>query len=186
MRNERKFYIDGQWVDPLKPNDLEVINPATEKPIAVIAMGTAADIDRAVAAAKRAFATYSQTSVEERLALLERLLEIYKRRYEEMARTITAELGAPITMSTEQHADVGVGHLQGFIDALKRLKTRVAERRCREPRTDRCLRSDHALELADQPDRAQSSAGAGHGFDLRSEAVGIHAVECAAICGNGA
>lgn len=124
MRNERKFYIDGQWVDPLKPNDLEVINPATEKPIAVIAMGTAADIDRAVAAAKRAFATYSQTSVEERLALLERLLEIYKRRYEEMARTITAELGAPITMSTEQQADVGVGHLQGFIDALKRLKTR--------------------------------------------------------------
>lgn len=124
MRNERKFYIDGQWVDPLKPNDLEVINPATEKPIGVIAMGTAADIDRAVAAAKRAFATYSQTSVEERLALLEKLLEIYKRRYEEMARTITAELGAPITMSTEQQADVGVGHLQGFIDALKRLKTR--------------------------------------------------------------
>ena len=98
MLDKRKFYIDGQWVDPLKPNDLPVINPATEQPIAVISMGTAADIDRAVAAAKKAFQTYSQTSVEERLALLEKLLDIYKRRYEEMARTITLELGAPITI----------------------------------------------------------------------------------------
>ena len=124
MLDKRKFYIDGQWVDPLTPNDLPVINPATEQPIAVISMGTAADIDRAVAAAKKAFATYSRTSVEERLALLEKLLAIYKRRYEEMARTITQELGAPITMSLEQQADVGVGHLQGFIDALKGLKNR--------------------------------------------------------------
>ncbi len=124
MLDKRKFYIDGQWVDPLKPHDLEVINPATEQPIAVISMGTAADIDRAVAAAKKAFATYGQTSVEERIALLEKLMEVYKRRYEEMAQTITLELGAPITMSREQQADVGVGHLQGFIDGLKRLKTR--------------------------------------------------------------
>ena len=70
MLDKRKFYIDGQWVDPIKANDLEVINPATEKPIAVISMGTAADIDRAVAAAKKAFATYSQTSVDVRIALL--------------------------------------------------------------------------------------------------------------------
>ncbi|EJL49677.1 NAD-dependent aldehyde dehydrogenase [Rhizobium sp. CF122] len=124
MLDKRKFYINGEWVAPLAANDLEVINPATEKPVAAISMGTAADIDRAVAAAKKAFATYSRTSVEERLALLERLLEIYKRRYEEMAQTITLELGAPITMSREQQADVGVGHLQGFIDALKRLKIR--------------------------------------------------------------
>ncbi|MBB3978240.1 aldehyde dehydrogenase (NAD+) [Rhizobium azooxidifex] len=124
MLDKRKFYIDGKWIDPVKPNDLEVINPATEKPIAWISMGTAADIDRAVAAAKKAFSTYSQTSVDERIALLEKLLSIYKRRYDEMARTITLELGAPITMSTEQQADVGVGHLQGFIDALKRLKSR--------------------------------------------------------------
>ncbi|MBD9452554.1 aldehyde dehydrogenase family protein [Rhizobium sp. RHZ02] len=124
MLDKRKFYINGEWVAPLAANDLEVINPATEKPVAVISMGTPADIDRAVAAAKTAFATYSRTSVEERLALLERLLEIYKRRYEEMAQTITLELGAPITMSREQQADVGVGHLQGFIDALKQLKVR--------------------------------------------------------------
>jgi aldehyde dehydrogenase (NAD+) len=73
---------------------------------------------------KKAFATYSRTTTEERLALLEKLLAIYKRRYEEMAQTITLELGAPLSMSREQQADVGVGHLQGFIDALKRLHTR--------------------------------------------------------------
>lgn len=124
MLIKRDFYINGAWVPPLKANDLEVINPATEKPVAVISMGTAADIDRAVAAAKTAFQTYSRTSVEERLALLEKLLAIYKRRYDEMAKTITLELGAPITMSTQQQADVGVGHLQGFIDALKALHMR--------------------------------------------------------------
>jgi aldehyde dehydrogenase (NAD+) len=124
MLDKRKFYINGEWVAPLVANDLEVLNPATEKPVAVISMGSAGDIDRAVAAAKKAFATYSRTTTEERLALLEKLLAIYKRRYEEMAQTITMELGAPITMSTEQQADVGVGHLQGFIDALKRLHTR--------------------------------------------------------------
>lgn len=124
MLDKRKFYINGEWVDPIVANDLEVLNPATEKPVAVISMGTAADIDRAVAAARKAFVTYSRTSVEQRLALLEKLLSIYKRRYEEMAQTITLELGAPATMSREQQADVGVGHLQGFIDALKRLHMR--------------------------------------------------------------
>lgn len=124
MLDKRKFYINGEWVDPIAPNDLEVINPATEQPIAVISMGTPADIDRAVAAAKTAFRSYSRTSLDERIALLEKLLAIYKRRYDEMARTITLELGAPITMSTEQQAHVGVGHLKGFIDALKRIKMR--------------------------------------------------------------
>jgi aldehyde dehydrogenase (NAD+) len=124
MLDKRKFYINGEWVAPLVANDLEVLNPATEKPVAVISMGNAGDIDRAVAAAKTAFASYSRTTTEERLALLEKLLEIYKRRYEEMAQTITLELGAPLSMSREQQADVGVGHLQGFIDALKRLHTR--------------------------------------------------------------
>jgi aldehyde dehydrogenase (NAD+) len=124
MLDKRKFYINGEWVDPITPRDLEVINPATEKPIAVISMGTAADIDRAVAAAKTAFQSYSRTSLDDRIALLEKLLEIYTRRYNEMARTITLELGAPITMSTDQQAHVGVGHLEGFIEALKRIKLR--------------------------------------------------------------
>lgn len=124
MLDKRKFYINGEWVDPIAPHDLEVINPATEKPIAVISMGTAADIDRAVAAAKTAFQSYSRTSLDDRIALLEKLLEIYTRRYDEMARTITLELGAPITMSTDQQAHVGIGHLEGFIEALKRIKLR--------------------------------------------------------------
>lgn len=124
MLDKRKFYINGEWVDPIAPQDLEVINPATEKPIAVISMGTAADVDRAVAAAKTAFQSYSRTSLDERIALLEKLLEIYTRRYDEMARTITLELGAPISMSTDQQAHVGVGHLEGFIEALKRIKLR--------------------------------------------------------------
>lgn len=124
MLNKRSFYINGQWVAPLKANDLEVINPATEKPVAVISMGTSADIDRAVAAARVAFVSYSQSSTAERLALLEKLLDIYKRRYDEMVATITLELGAPATMCREQQADVGVGHLQGFIDALKALHMR--------------------------------------------------------------
>ncbi|MCX8280767.1 aldehyde dehydrogenase family protein [Phyllobacterium sp. 0TCS1.6C] len=124
MLDRRKFYINGEWVDPLQPNDLEVINPATEEPIAVISMGTAGDVDRAVAAARQAFRSYSRTSVEERLALLEKLLAVYKRRYDEVARTLTRELGAPISMSTEQQADVGVGHLSGFIDGLKTLHMR--------------------------------------------------------------
>jgi aldehyde dehydrogenase (NAD+) len=124
MLDKRKFYINGEWVDPITPHDLEVINPATEKPIAVISMGTDADIDRAVAAAKKAFQSYSRTSLDERISLLEKLLEIYTRRYDEMAQTITLELGAPITMSTDQQAHVGVGHLEGFIEALKRIKLR--------------------------------------------------------------
>ena len=124
MLDKRKFYINGTWVDPRVASAIEVLNPATEAPIAMISMGSVADVDIAVAAAKRAFSSYSQTSVAERLAMLEQLLSIYTRRYEEMAATITAELGAPITMSREQQADVGVGHLQRFIDALKALHMR--------------------------------------------------------------
>ncbi|WP_417814685.1 aldehyde dehydrogenase family protein [Thalassospira alkalitolerans] len=124
MQDATKFYIDGQWVTPLSSERMEVINPATEGVIAKIALGNEDDINRAVAAAKRAFETYSQTSLDDRIALLEKLLLIYKRRYDEIAATITAELGAPITMSREQQADVGVSHLEDFITALKKLKTR--------------------------------------------------------------
>ena len=119
MLDKRKFYINGEWVSPIVANSLEVVNPATEKTIAVISMGTPKDIDRAVAAARNALPAYSRTSVADRLAMLEKLLEIYKRRYSEMVDTITLELGAPKTMCHEQQADVGVGHLQGFIDALR-------------------------------------------------------------------
>jgi len=124
MKDLRKFYINGEWVDPYASQEMEVINPATEAPIGAITLGSVEDVDRAVAAANLAFATYSQTTKEERLELLEKFLEIYKQRFEEIAQAITTEMGAPITMSRESQTDCGVGHLQCFIDALREQETR--------------------------------------------------------------
>ena len=119
MKDLRHFYIDGAWVDPTTANDLPVENPATEEEVAVISLGTKADVDKAVAAAKRAFETYSQTSREDRLALLENLLTIYMDRYEEVAQAISREMGAPISLARGLQADTGRGHLQSAIDTLK-------------------------------------------------------------------
>ena len=95
MDNAQKFYINGAWVEPSTTDTIDVINPATEKPIASIAMGGAADVDAAVAAAKAAFETFSQSSVEERIALLDKITELIGARSEEFANTISAEMGAP-------------------------------------------------------------------------------------------
>ena len=111
MKDCRQFYIDGKWVAPTKPQDLAVIDPATEEEVAVISLGTAADVDKAVAAAKRAFESYSQTSVEERLALLQRIIEVYQSKYEEMAATISQEMGAPMWLARVAQAASGLGHL---------------------------------------------------------------------------
>ncbi len=119
MSNTLKFYIDGAWVDPLVPATLDVINPATEEPIAKISMGTAKDVDRAVKAARKAFASFSQTSKEERIALLERILEVYKSRYDDVAKAISSEMGAPITLATRAQAAIGVAHLTQMIAVLK-------------------------------------------------------------------
>ena len=119
MKNLRRFYIDGQWVEPLEPNDMEVQNPATEQSVATISMGTAADIDLAVAAAKKAFTNYSQSSIEQRIQWLEQLLNVYLDHYYEMAVAISMEMGAPITFAVEEQADCGSGHLIATIDALK-------------------------------------------------------------------
>ncbi|MHA2937044.1 aldehyde dehydrogenase family protein [Vibrio sp. RC27] len=137
MLDRRKFFIDGEWVEPNKSNDFDVLNPTTEQAIATISLGSADDVERAVSAAKRAFASYRETSVEERLALLERLLTIYQRRYNEMVEIITLELGAPTTMCAEEQAHTGIGHLEGFIEGLRRLKHRETlpngDVLCREP-----------------------------------------------------
>ena len=123
MNNAGKFYINGKWVDPISSEKMDVINPATEEVITQITLASEEDVDLAVAAAKRAFESYSQTTVEQRLGWLENLLAIYKRRYSEVADTITSELGAPTTMSHEQQAAAGTAHLEDFIVALKKLKT---------------------------------------------------------------
>ncbi len=112
MRNYRQFYIDGAWVDPAAPKSLDVINPATEKPCGQISLGAQADVDRAVAAAKRAFESFGHTTREDRLALLGRIAEVYKRRYNDMAAAITEEMGAPVSLSQNAQAAIGIGHFK--------------------------------------------------------------------------
>lgn len=119
MKDLRKFYINGQWVEPAVAHDLMVENPATEEDFAVISLATAADVNKAVAAARSAFEAYSQTSREERIALLERLLQAYMDRYDEVAEAIMLEMGAPISFAKAAQADTGRGHIQAAIDALR-------------------------------------------------------------------
>ena len=119
MRDCRQFYIDGKWVSPAESRDWEIINPANEEPIATISLGSAADVDRAVAAAKRAFDSYSQTTVEERLALLQRVIEIYKAKSEEMAQTISLEMGCPLSLARAAQAAAGLGHLLEIVRVLE-------------------------------------------------------------------
>lgn len=119
MKDLRNFYINGEWVAPIKSNDLEVENPATQMPVATISLGSAADVDQAVAAAKAAFPVYSKYSVDQRIALLEKLLECYMDRYDEMAVAISLEMGSPITFAIEEQADCGSGHISATLAALK-------------------------------------------------------------------
>lgn len=110
MVQQTKFYIDGAWVDPIGTGTLDVLNPATEQPIGTIALGNEEDVNRAVAAAKAAFETFSKSSVEERLALLDRILEVYKARIGDVARQISEEMGAPLGLSNAAQAPSGIGH----------------------------------------------------------------------------
>jgi len=119
MREYLKFYIDGAWVDPATPKTLDVINPATEAVAGKISMGSATDVDRAVQAARKAFASYSQTSREERIALLERIIAEYQKRYADIAAAITEEMGAPASLAQKAQAAMGIGHLQTALGVLK-------------------------------------------------------------------
>lgn len=124
MENLQKFYINGEWVDPLSDATMAVLNPATEQQIGTVALGNGADVDRAVAAANAAFEGFSQTSREERLALLKKVKAITEARFEDLAQAMRMEMGAPITMSREAQADAAIGHLDGFIAALEELAER--------------------------------------------------------------
>ena len=116
------FYIDGAWVAPSQKNPLPVLNPATEEPIGNISLGTKKDVDAAVAAAKRAFPSFSETSREERLALLAKIAEVYQKHYEEMVETISREMGAPVWLSKAAQAATGLGHLMAAMEVLKNYK----------------------------------------------------------------
>jgi aldehyde dehydrogenase (NAD+) len=117
--DNRQFFIDGAWVNPIEPKEFKVINPATESVAGVISMGSAKDIDLAVMAARRAFDSYSHTPPAERLALLERILASYKAHYDEIAQAISIEMGAPVTLSKGAQTAIGVGHISAMIDVLK-------------------------------------------------------------------
>ncbi|MEL6745957.1 MAG: aldehyde dehydrogenase family protein, partial [Pseudomonadota bacterium] len=117
-----KFYIDGEWVDPASDATMPIMNPATAAQIGTVSMGNGADVDRAVAAAKCAFETFSMTTKEERLALLEKLRVETKARLGDLAAAMTSEMGAPATMSLEVQADAGLGHLEDFIKALEAME----------------------------------------------------------------
>ncbi len=119
MREYLKFYIDGAWVDPAEPKTLDVENPATEQIAGKIALGSAADVDRAVAAARRAFASWSQSSRAERLDLLQAILAEYQRRSGDLADAVHEEMGAPPALAAGAQIQLGIGHLATAIDALK-------------------------------------------------------------------
>jgi len=113
-----QFYIDGAWVDPITPATIDVINPATEKAFTQVSAGSAADVDRAVTAARRAFVDYSQWSVQQRLALLEKIRVVYKKYFDEIAEAIQLEMGAPIDLARGSQAKLGAGHIKSAIKAL--------------------------------------------------------------------
>lgn len=118
MDNCLKFYIDGQWVDPSDPKPFDVINPANEQVIGQIMMGNADDVNKAVAAAKKAFPSFSQTSVKERLELIDAILAAYGKRSEEIAETISKEMGAPMWLSKAAQAAMGMAHLGKIREVL--------------------------------------------------------------------
>ena len=119
MLDKRNFYINGNSVSPSKPNNFEVINPSNEEPFATISLGHKEDTDLAVKAAKNAFIKWKENSKEERLKLLEKLLKVYKKRFNEMAEAISMEMGSPIDYSISTHTTSGQSHLEDFIIRLK-------------------------------------------------------------------
>ncbi|HEY8386180.1 MAG TPA: aldehyde dehydrogenase family protein [Porticoccaceae bacterium] len=122
MREYTKFYIDGQWVDPIDPKIVETINPATEEVSGKIALGDERDVDRAVQAARKAFPSWSQSSREERLQLLERILDEYQKRGADLAAAVTDEMGAPKALAGGFHTFLGQGHLTTAIEVLREFR----------------------------------------------------------------
>ena len=122
MIDKKKFYINGQWVLPKNSNEIEVIDPATEKKCAIISLGGKEDVDKAVKAAKRAFESWGFTSKEERVKLLENLYTLYKKRWADISEAITLEMGAPKDFSSQLQTGTGASHIKSFIRYLKEFK----------------------------------------------------------------
>ena len=122
MRQYLKFYIDGQWVDPVTPKTGEVINPATEEVSGQISLGSPADVDKAVAAARRAFSSWSETSRAQRLELLRAIQAEYEKRQQELGEAVVEEMGAPMSLGCGFHVGLGAGHLQTAIEVLEKFE----------------------------------------------------------------
>ena len=119
MKEYLQFYINGEWVDPVEPRTLDVENPATEEPFARISIGSAADVDKAVAAAKAAFPAFSRTTVEERAALLDKIAAGYQARMGEIAENISDQMGAPMWLANAAQAPIGLGHYATMAQILR-------------------------------------------------------------------
>ena len=119
MQEHLKFYINGEWVDPVTPATLDVINPTTEEPFATISMGSEADVNKAVAAAKAAFESFSRTTVAERVEMFGAILAEYTKRYDDIAQVISTEMGAPIWLSKAAQAATGQAHFATAMEILK-------------------------------------------------------------------
>lgn len=117
-----RFYIDGAWTEPLTPGAFDLVDPSTEETYATLAMGGAGDVDRAVAAARRALPAYRATTQQERTALLRRILQIYEARLEDFAQAMRLEMGAPITFSRNGQAPRGPLHLNALIEVMERFE----------------------------------------------------------------
>jgi aldehyde dehydrogenase (NAD+) len=136
MKEYLKFYINGEWVAPVTPKTFEVINPATEEPVGKISMGSAADVDKAVKAARAAFETFGRSSREDRIALLERIIATYMGRLDEIAEVISAEMGAPLWLAKAAQAPAGLAHFMQTLEVLKNysfVENRGSTKLLREP-----------------------------------------------------
>ena len=119
MTDYTKFYINGEWVDPVEPRTMDVVNPATEEAYTKISIGSKADVDKAVAAAKAAFPKFAATTREQRLELLDKIIAGYKARMGDIATAISDEMGAPMYLASSAQAGSGLGH---FMTAAKYLR----------------------------------------------------------------
>ena len=119
MSNNEKFYINGTWCDPVNSSKFDVIHPGNEEVIASIAMGSEADVNLAVDAAREAFKSWQFSKVEDRVALLERILTVYNSRAEEFVKIMPLEMGTTISFSREVHMPAGIGHIEAAVEALQ-------------------------------------------------------------------
>ncbi len=185
MTNRMQFYIDGAWVDPAVKKSIPVVNPATEEAMYEIAVGSKADVDKAVAAARRAFETFSVTTREERVALLEKIIAIYKTRIKDIGAAVSDEMGAPLPMAEKLQAGAGLGHLASTLDVLKTYEFEEqlpAATVVREPVG--VIGMITPWNWPAQPDRLQGRTCDCGGLHHDPEAVGIYAVVGVDFCGN--